>query len=129
MSGRHWLVAVVTAFIVAGPGVAAQAASQGAAAPHADSGADQHAPIRAGHVLTRILVRITYVGGTLPTFRFSGITTVQVRGEAAAWTTAAERRWLAPVAVVAVNVAVSSAWTIRCSKLTESRAIRGLAQL
>jgi hypothetical protein len=32
MSGRHWLVAVVTAFIVAGPGVAAQAASQGAAA-------------------------------------------------------------------------------------------------
>jgi hypothetical protein len=45
MSGRHWLVAVVTAFILAGPGVAVQAASWGAAALHADSGAMADDPI------------------------------------------------------------------------------------
>lgn len=33
---------------------------------------DQHGPIRAVDVLTRILARIRYVRATLPTFRFSG---------------------------------------------------------
>jgi hypothetical protein len=74
MSGRHWLVAVVAAFILAGPGVGR--------------------------------------AGSLP----------GCRG-------APRRLRRRPVAVVAVNVAVNSAWTIRCAKLTGSRAIRDLAVL